>query len=99
MEKIKAIVLKERDNVATMMNDVKQGESVIVMGPGFEKELLANCDINFGHKVAVCSILSGDLIFKYGESIGRAVQDIVEGEHVHTHNLVSNRGRGDLVRS
>jgi altronate dehydratase small subunit len=32
---------------------------------------------------------------KYGLSIGTASQNIKAGDHVHVHNVESNRGRGD----
>jgi hypothetical protein len=34
---------------------------------------------------------------KYGSAIGHASCDIASGTHVHTHNVVSDRGRGDLA--
>jgi hypothetical protein len=33
---------------------------------------------------------------KYGSPIGVATMDIPVGAHVHTHNVSSARGRGDL---
>ena len=45
------------------------------------------------HKIALCDIPSGTLVVKYGESIGEAIRDIRRGEHVHTGNLRSLRGR------
>jgi altronate dehydratase small subunit len=35
---------------------------------------------------------------KYGEDIGLATVKINPGDHVHTHNIESQRGRGDLHR-
>jgi hypothetical protein len=37
-------------------------------------------------------------VIKYGSSIGVASAPIAAGSHVHTHNVASTRGRGDLVR-
>ncbi len=34
-------------------------------------------------------------VYKYGESIGRATQEIKSGDYVHVHNVESERGRGD----
>jgi hypothetical protein len=34
---------------------------------------------------------------KYGSSIGTATADIPAGAHVHTQNVASTRGRGDLA--
>ena len=43
-----------------------------------------------GHKYARQAIKTGEYIIKYGEIIGRATQDIAEGEWVHTHNVKSH---------
>jgi altronate dehydratase len=48
-----------------------------------------------GHKVAVRAIRTGEAIVKYGSPIGTATADIPAGTHVHTHNVASDRGRGD----
>jgi hypothetical protein len=34
---------------------------------------------------------------KYGSAIGTATSAIQAGAHVHTHNVSSSRGRGDLA--
>ena len=43
-----------------------------------------------GHKYALCDIPKGEYVIKYGEIIGRAMQDIAKGEWVHTHNVKSH---------
>jgi altronate hydrolase len=40
-----------------------------------------------GHKLALRTILPGELVLRYGQTIGRAKRTIEPGEHVHTHNL------------
>ena len=45
---------------------------------------------NRGHKIALRDIKAGEDIIKYGYSIGHAVEDIKEGDHVHTHNIKTN---------
>lgn len=45
-----------------------------------------------GHKVALRPIAKGEEVIKYGFPIGRATQDIVEGEWVHSHNLATGLG-------
>lgn len=42
-----------------------------------------------GHKVALCDIPKGAEVIKYGYPIGKATQDIVKGEWVHSHNLAT----------
>ena len=93
----RAIAMNANDNVATMMNEVASGETIILLGPGFEVKVLAKNDIPFGHKIAMVDISEGEKIIKYGEKIGNAVNNITKGEHVHLHNLMSSRGRGDLA--
>ena len=43
-----------------------------------------------GHKFALREICKGEYVIKYGEIIGRATQDIAQGEWVHTHNVKSH---------
>jgi len=93
-----AIVLNERDNVATALCEIRSGERISVRN-GEEREIEVTQDIPFGHKFAIREIQKGEHIIKYGEIIGRALADIRKGEHVHVHNIESLRGRGDLTSS
>jgi altronate hydrolase len=52
-------------------------------------------DIMQGHKFALQPIKAGEKVYKYGNPIGLASQDIGTGEWVHTHNLKT--GLGDLL--
>jgi (2R)-sulfolactate sulfo-lyase subunit alpha len=47
--------------------------------------------IPLGHKVALQDIAEGDTVYKYGHDIGRAVQAIGKGHHVHVHNTKTKR--------
>lgn len=49
-----------------------------------------SAEIPAGHKYALRSILKGEYVVKYGEVIGKATQDILKGEWVHTHNVQSH---------
>ncbi len=40
-----------------------------------------------GHKMATARIAPGEAVRKYAQIIGFATQEILPGEHVHTHNL------------
>ena len=81
------------DSVALAATDLSAG-SVVSLG---SQSITLRQAIPFGHKFALQPIVRGDLVFKYGQPIGRATQDIAPGEHVHVHNLESLRGRGDLA--
>jgi altronate dehydratase small subunit len=52
-------------------------------------------DIPFGHKFALSDIALHEPVTKYGEAIGLATQPIKAGQHVHVHNMESQKGRGD----
>lgn len=85
------VVMKEEDNVATAVRDLKAGEKISID----EQEINVIDPILFGHKIAIKNIVSGSEVKKYGEIIGKATKDISIGEHVHVHNVDGCRGRGD----
>jgi altronate dehydratase len=86
------LVISERDNVATALEALDPGRRVDVNNTS----VVAIEAIPAGHKMALGPIAAGSAIFKYGSPIGTATADIRAGAHVHTHNVASNRGRGDL---
>jgi len=91
MKKTKrAIVLNKKDNVATMLNDVNEGETVEIIFQGNRLlEIEAMDNIPFGHKISLKDINEAEKIVKYGEVIGVSVKKIRRGEHVHIHNIKS----------
>ena len=82
------------DNVATALRDLEPGE-VVELG---DVTVTLASRVPFGHKVALRAIGANEPVLKYGEAIGLAASAIAAGEHVHTHNVESQRGRGDLSR-
>jgi len=86
------LVISERDNVATALQPLEAGRSLEVSGT----TIVVTEAIPSGHKIALTEIRSGDAVIKYGSPIGLATANIAAGAHVHTHNLASTRGRGDL---
>ena len=89
---IRVHIVSERDNVATALVPLEVGEHVAVGG----RTIVVAEPIARGHKIALRALQAGESIVKYGSPIGTAAADIPEGAHVHTHNVSSNRGRGDL---
>jgi (2R)-sulfolactate sulfo-lyase subunit alpha len=53
--------------------------------------LVARQAVPIGHKVALRDLKPGDTVLKYGQDIGRIVANVLEGEHVHVHNLKTKR--------
>jgi len=82
----KAILVNEKDNVVTLVSDVKKGDDVIYRVGSGTKQIKSSEDIPYGHKVALAEIAKGSDIIKYGETIGRASGNINPGQWVHTHN-------------
>jgi altronate dehydratase len=86
------LVISERDNVATALQTLEPGRDLTL-----ERGRLSVRDaVPSGHKIALCVIHVGEAVIKYGSPIGLATAEIPAGAHVHTHNLASTRGRGDL---
>ena len=48
-------------------------------------------DIPIGHKIALKALDEGETVIKYGTDIGRCVQSIKQGEHLHVHNVKTKR--------
>ena len=87
-----ALAITPRDNVATALEPIASGTTVQIG----DMTIVVVDSIPRGHKLALHLIRCGESIVKYGSAIGTAVCDIARGAHVHTHNVVSARGRGDL---
>ena len=90
-------VIHPDDNTGTVISsEVSKGKTVQYEVNGQKQSVQILKDIPYGHKIAVRNIRKGEAVLKYGLSIGSAVEDIKQGDHVHVHNIESNRGRGDL---
>jgi altronate dehydratase small subunit len=91
-----AIVINVKDNVAVALEDLSAGDNVRVASGGESISVRITQPIPFGHKFALRRIAKGQVVTKYGETIGRASIPIARGEYAHTHNIEGTRGRGDL---
>ena len=86
------LVISARDNVATALEPLEAGRHVSIDG----REIVVREAVGAGHKIAILPIAAGAEVIKYGSAIGIASAAIDQGAHVHTHNVASTRGRGDL---
>lgn len=87
--KANAILLNSKDNVITVVGDVKKGsEAYYLVGKELSsivaKENIASC-----HKIALTNIAKGNHVIKYGEIIGITTCNIVYGGLVHHLNIDS----------
>ena len=78
-----------RDNVAKALEALCEG-AVRLLGDAKTQEIQAVTDVPVGHKIALRDIAAGEMIVKYGVTIGRATADIAAGSWVHLHVMCSN---------
>ena len=90
-EKVNALIIKNKDSVAVVIEDLAAGKTARYKVDGEIKAIQVVEDIPIYHKVALADIPEGEEVYKYGESIGRAIKPIKVGQHVHSHNLISIR--------
>ncbi len=91
---VNCIRINANDNVATLIKNIVVGDELF--GVNIPEGIISLDDVQLGHKVAIQTIRTGEKVIKYGEIIGYVSFDILPGQHVHIHNVVSGRGRGDL---
>ena len=91
----RVLVISDRDNVATALQPLEPGLTLALT----DGALAVREAVPSGHKIALRTIRAGEAVIKYGSPIGLATAEIAAGAHVHTHNLASTRGRGDLEAS
>src|SRR5258705_7229646 len=78
-----AIHLHPVDNVAVARVPLTPGMQLTI--DGISIKVLAPAPA--GHKVALKAIGTGEIVLRYGQSIGRAKRPIEAGNHIHTANL------------
>lgn len=81
-----AVLVNGRDNVITAVSDLKKGDDAIYTADLDTRRIKTIEDIPYGHKIAITKRAKGSAIVKYGETIGRAKEDIEPGAWVHSHN-------------
>ena len=84
-----AVILSDKDNVATALVDLPAGEYMLDHGAS-QAAISVPEDIRAGFKLALSDIGKGNPIYKYGYLIGLATADIKKGCCVHVHNLISS---------
>jgi altronate hydrolase len=88
-----AVHLHPRDNVAVAARNIPAGAAMQPNGGG----LNVVDRIGMGHKVALHAIRKGEAVYKYGQIIGFASEDIPAGGHVHVHNLAADAFERDYA--
>lgn len=87
--KANAIMINPKDNVATVMNGAKKGDTINYFNVQEMLSLVARQDIPACNKIALAPIAKGSHVIKYGECIGGALVDINKGCLVSHLNIES----------
>ena len=74
-----------------VLRDIRTGERLQVRtGTGFRK-ITASAAIPLGHKIAMAATADSAPVVKYGSVISPGDAGHPQGDHVHVHNIVSQR--------
>ncbi len=88
-----AVHLRPEDNVAVAARNLPAGAELEHNG----STLMLAKRVGLGHKIALHDIRKGEAIYKYGQIIGFASQDIPAGNHVHVHNVSADAFERDYA--
>lgn len=80
------LLMAPEDNCVIARTALTRGERILIDGV----PTVLSQDIAIGHKLARQALSVGDKVLRYGAIIGSVTQPIAIGEHIHTHNLVSD---------
>ena len=90
-KRAQAVVIHEKDTVATALKRLEAGAEVPVETKDRVIRIGLLTDIPAGHKFALIDIEEGGDVIKYGEPIGQSTIKIRQGDYVHTHNTASRK--------
>ena len=88
------IIHDEKDNVGVVVIEKitpNQDCNCWIMENDKSTTIQSKNEIFLGHKIAMLDLSKGDTILKYGHDIGKVVQEIKKGEHVHVHNVKTKK--------
>src|SRR5216684_6615208 len=88
-----AIHLRPQDNVAVASRNLPEESEIQHNGSSIRLPQR----IGLGHKLALQDIKKGEAVYKYGQIIGFANQDIPAGSHVHVHNVAAEAFERDYA--
>jgi altronate hydrolase len=88
-----AVQMRPEDNTAVATRQLPPGAELEHKGNRFS----LGKRIGLGHKIALRDIKKGEAIYKYGQIIGFASEDIPLGSHVHVHNVSADAFERDYA--
>ena len=81
-----AWICHHSDDVAVALRDLQTGDTIAAGG----HRITVRQPVLRGHKVALRPLDPGMPVIKYGAEIGRVSRPVTVGDHVHSHNLVTD---------
>ena len=90
---IQFLIHDSNDTVGVAVVDIAAGTDCTGRDLSTNKMLQAKAiqDIPLGHKLALRDFSVGDTVIKYGCEIGKIVQSVKAGQHIHVQNLKTKR--------
>ena len=87
------LIHEPADTVGVAVVDIPAGTECVgrILADNQPMNAHAEENIPLGHKLALKDFAIGDTVTKYGCDIGRIVQPVKAGQHVHIHNLKTKR--------
>ncbi|UTR11937.1 UxaA family hydrolase [Evansella sp. LMS18] len=87
-----AIVIDQKDNIAVALTDLTKGDDCEVRSNDTITSVQVEESIPFGHKIALQRLEKNEIVYKYGEEIGKMKEAAEIGSWIHTHNMYCDRG-------
>lgn len=86
------ILINPKDYVGVALTNLEKGKLINL--EGVDAFALVE-DIPKGHKFALTDLPSGTAVIKYGMPIGNLIDDVKQGQRIHTHNM--RTGLNDIL--
>lgn len=87
-----ALVIDAKDNVGIALTELKQGDDVSVRFTNKIEKIKVIDNIAFGHKFVLFPLDKDEIVYKYGEEIGKMKMSVQTGGWIHNHNMYCERG-------
>ncbi|GIM28444.1 D-galactarate dehydratase [Clostridium polyendosporum] len=88
---INSLMISEKDSVAVALEELNEGDAAKYKVSDEIREIKIVQNVPIYHKFVIVDVKEGDFVYKYGQVIGKATQDIKIGQHLHTHNITGIR--------
>ena len=77
--KVNALLMDEKDNVVTCVEEIPAGGTVVYQDGDRECTVKAEETIPYCHKIALQDLAAGEEVLKYGESLGKLIAPVAKG--------------------